>query len=97
MVRLENSCCMLKRLSYCAGMKTNEFCPDCGHFLDGDGECANCWKEAHIRLHGEFGNVYSTCRTFIKDWRDGDFQLPRLAEIHATKIEEMILATEEKD
>lgn len=64
-----------------------EICPDCGHTLDENSECANCWKTACEQLHAEFGHVYSACRTFIKDWRDGDFQLPRLAEIHAKQIE----------
>lgn len=71
-----------------------KICPDCGHFLDDEGECANCWKTNAEQLHAEFGHVYSACRTFIKDWRDGDFKLPRLAEIHAEKIEEICLASD---
>ncbi len=31
-------------------------------------------------------------RTFVKDWRDGDFTLPRLAEIHALAIAEQLKA-----
>ncbi len=38
------------------------------------------------------GRLITASRTFVKDWRDGDFALPRLAEIHAEAIAEKIAA-----
>lgn len=67
-----------------------QICPDCGHTLDENDECANCWKTSHEELHAEFGHIYAALTCFLKDWKDGDFTLPRLAEIHAEKLRELI-------
>lgn len=36
-------------------------------------------------------NLHSAIATFLKDWNDGDFDLPRLAEIHVEGIREKYL------
>lgn len=36
--------------------------------------------------------IETAARTFVKDWQDGDFTLPGLAEIHSTGIMEALKA-----
>jgi hypothetical protein len=67
-----------------------QICPECGHTLDENDECANCWKTDCEATHAEFTPIYSALTCFLKDWKDGDFTLPRLAEIHAEKLRELV-------
>lgn len=40
--------------------------------------------------------ICSSVACFIKDWKDGDFQLPKLAQIHVRRMEEKLNECAEK-
>lgn len=53
-------------------------------------------EDGRRRLHGDYrvGELISVSRTFVKDWRDGDFALSSLALIHAQEIAAKVDAIE---
>jgi hypothetical protein len=45
-------------------------------------------RDALVGLHIAAKDLHLAIAVMLKDWRDGDFELPRLAQIHISCIEE---------
>jgi hypothetical protein len=67
----------------------------CKHNWKKDGECPICLCDKRVStsalsdvLVAALGGLATTTCEFLKDWRKGDFDLPRLAQLDAEAMEE---------